>query len=287
MALRDQPYLPLYIQDFLTDEKLSECSASATGVYIRIMCVMHKSENYGKILLRQKHKQTGKQIEDFAILFAKMFPYDTACIVAALTELIEEKVLLIEGDFLVQKRMVYDNLISIKRSNSGSLGGKKTSQLKKDFATPKIVANTEFEYVYNIIVSLTENAEYSKQFSMIVLELMNVWKKYKPDYNILIEEDYHALLEISYYIAQQKGWKKDDVIFKREKECIESWTKIVAWLVDETNSSYYRTMPLDKIAKKTALRDIQERMKTPLSIQQIKSAEMELNRIDQQEYMQQ
>ena len=43
MALRDQPYLPLYVQDFLTDEKLAECSAMATGVYIRLMCIMHKS----------------------------------------------------------------------------------------------------------------------------------------------------------------------------------------------------------------------------------------------------
>ena len=58
MALRDQPYLPLYVQDFLTDEKLIECSASATGVYIRVMCIMHKSDPYGMILLKQKDKQT-------------------------------------------------------------------------------------------------------------------------------------------------------------------------------------------------------------------------------------
>jgi hypothetical protein len=66
MALRDQPYIPLYIQDFLTDEKLIECSAQATGVYVRLMCIMHKSEDYGKILLRQKDKQKPKQIENFA-----------------------------------------------------------------------------------------------------------------------------------------------------------------------------------------------------------------------------
>ena len=44
MALRDQPYIPLYVQDFMTDEKLSECSAESTGVYIRVMCIMHKSQ---------------------------------------------------------------------------------------------------------------------------------------------------------------------------------------------------------------------------------------------------
>lgn len=32
MALRDQPYLPLYVQDFLTDEKLRECSYEAEFV---------------------------------------------------------------------------------------------------------------------------------------------------------------------------------------------------------------------------------------------------------------
>jgi uncharacterized protein YdaU (DUF1376 family) len=63
MALRNQPYIPLYVQDFLTDEKLIECSAQSTGVYIRLMCIMHKSEDYGKILLKQKDKQSDKQIK--------------------------------------------------------------------------------------------------------------------------------------------------------------------------------------------------------------------------------
>ena len=71
MALRDQPYLPLYVQDFLTDEKLIECSASATGVYIRVMCIMHKSDPYGMILLKQKDKQTSSTIQNFALKLIK------------------------------------------------------------------------------------------------------------------------------------------------------------------------------------------------------------------------
>jgi len=55
MALRDQPYLPLYVQDIMTDEKLNECSAASHGIYIKgIMCLMHKSETYGKIMLKHK-----------------------------------------------------------------------------------------------------------------------------------------------------------------------------------------------------------------------------------------
>jgi len=150
MALRDQPYLPLYIQDFLTDEKLMECSASTTGVYIRLMCVMHKSEKYGTILLRQKFKQNDKQISNFATQIAKHFPYDFACIFAALTELIEEKVLIIEGDLLIQKRMVKDSEISEKRAKAGKKGGDVTNKSKpkqQNFATAKTEANSEIEYV--------------------------------------------------------------------------------------------------------------------------------------------
>lgn len=54
MALRDQPYLPLYVNDFLSDEKLNNCSAESTGVYIRLMCLMHKSNEYGVISLSDR-----------------------------------------------------------------------------------------------------------------------------------------------------------------------------------------------------------------------------------------
>lgn len=141
MALRDQPYIPLYIQDFLTDEKLIECSAKATGVYVRLMCIMHKSEDYGKVLLKQKDKQKDKQMENFAIKLGKQMPYSQQEIYDALTELVAENVLTIEGDFLVQKRMVNDNLLSLKRANAGSKGGKFAQAKHK----AKASANTENE----------------------------------------------------------------------------------------------------------------------------------------------
>lgn len=134
MALRDQPYLPLYVQDFLTDEKLAECSAKSTGVYVRLMCIMHKSEEYGKILLRQKDRQTDQQIKNFAAKIAKQMPYSEDVILASLQELIDENVLYIDGDYLVQKRMVKDNSISELRSLAGKKGAEETN---KKFATPK------------------------------------------------------------------------------------------------------------------------------------------------------
>ncbi len=158
MALRDQPYLPLYVQDFLTDEKLNECSAESVGVYIMLMCVMHKSEEYGTILLRQKDKQTGWQISDFARKLVRHLPYSEEVIERALTELLEEGVLNIEGDSLYQKRMVKDGEISEKRSRAGKKGAKakytnesaeaKAVACANDFAMAKPMANSEYENEY-------------------------------------------------------------------------------------------------------------------------------------------
>lgn len=161
MSLRDQPYLPLYIQDFQTDEKLMECSAAATGVYIRIMCVLHKTNDYGKILLRQKDKQKEQQINNFALKFAKFLPYDFYTVLAALEELVEADVLKIDGDAMYQKRMVNDAEISLKRSLSGSLGGKATKHIREsatDFATANNQANAEYE---NDIDNVIKNKEIS------------------------------------------------------------------------------------------------------------------------------
>lgn len=138
MALRDQPYLPLYVQDFLTDEKLIECSAQTTGVYIRLMCIMHKSDEYGTILLKQKDKQSDEQIKNFALKLIKQMPFSEQIIFEALNELLNEKVLIIEGDYLIQKRMVKDNDLSLKRSIAGKEGGEKTQ-----FALAKVKANRQ------------------------------------------------------------------------------------------------------------------------------------------------
>jgi hypothetical protein len=156
MSIRNQPYLPLYVQDFLTDEKLAECSAMATGVYIRLMCLMHKSEEYGKILLKQKDKvslgktagkkETFGKVEWFANKVSKHFPYDFITVRDALNELLSENVLQIEGDFLVQKRMVKDAEISTLRSKVGKKGGDKTAS---HFAQAKPQPNAEYESEYD------------------------------------------------------------------------------------------------------------------------------------------
>lgn len=173
MALRDQPYLPLYIQDIMTDEKLNECCAATHGVYIKgIMCLMHKSETYGKILLRQKYKQNESKEKNFAAMLANHLPYTVDVIFAALTELINEEVCYYEDDYLCQKRMIKDGELSLTRSLSGKKGGENNKKNIDNFAQAKsqanTQANTEYENEYNNTLhnlkhnKLNNGAEFSK-----------------------------------------------------------------------------------------------------------------------------
>lgn len=158
MALRDQPYLPLYVMDFLSDEKLANCSAESTGVYIRLMCVMHKMEDYGAITLKQKFKQNESNVKNFASMLVRQMPYDSSVIERSLEELLDEQVLTLEGDRLFQKRMVRDGELSRKRAEAGYRGGKSskigsssTSESKQKESKPtskdqsKTEGNSEIE----------------------------------------------------------------------------------------------------------------------------------------------
>lgn len=147
MALRGQPYFPLYVQDFMTDERLNECGAESVGVYIRLMCVMHKSQEYGTFLLKQKDKQDKNNVVNFAHKLFKHMPYHVDVIQRALQELIDEEVLTIDGDLLFQKRMVKDGKLSDTRASAGKKGGKQTQKNINDgvFAEAKVKASDKAE----------------------------------------------------------------------------------------------------------------------------------------------
>jgi hypothetical protein len=220
MALRNQPYFPFYVNDFTSDEKLILCSAESTGVYIRIMCLMHKSDEYGVILLKQNFKQSSKQEHNFALLFAKFMPYDLSVIESALDELIAAGVLILDGDRLYQKRMVKDEKISQLRVEAGRKGGlktqksisrkdKKESEFATDFDKAKNKANTEYGYV---------NETVNKDSSFDVF-----WKAYprktaKEDarkaYAVLMKKKdaptIDRLIESIEAHKRSEAWKKDD-----------------------------------------------------------------------------
>jgi len=123
MARKDKPYLPLYVQDVLTDERLIECSAESHGVYLRLMCILHKQDKYGLLCLKQKHKQSESKFENFALMLGKQMPFGQKQIQDCLQELNDEGVICVDDFSLYQKRMVSDGELSLVRSNIGKTGG--------------------------------------------------------------------------------------------------------------------------------------------------------------------
>lgn len=167
MALRNQPYIPLYVNDFITDEKLIECSAESTGVYIRLLCIMHKPKDYGIITLAKKDIKSENVIENFAIKLTKQMPYSTEIIMHSLQELFEENVIKITGNKLIQKRMVKDNKLSETRAKavSNRYKQKEICTYKNDTnintnEDTKCITNTE-----NEIVVVNENANTNKNIN--------------------------------------------------------------------------------------------------------------------------
>ena len=185
MALRDQPYIPLYVKDFTSDEKLRMCSPSAVGVYIFLMCTLHREQEYGKLQLRKEFVYTNSDTNDiqtpiqktqgkenlylrFAENLAKQMPFKAENIKLALLELDYYGVIRLEGDTLIQPRMVRDGELSETRRKSVSKRWNVSNQQdeKEDFAPTKqntkqrtkVDTNTytnaenENEYENNIII---------------------------------------------------------------------------------------------------------------------------------------
>lgn len=244
MALRNQPYIPLYVEDFLTDEKLNLCSAATQGIYIKMMCIFHKSENYGGILLKQKDKQNSSTPFNFACKFAKLLPFAFDEILFAITELIDENVLTIDGDFLFQKRMVKDNYISETRSKSGKKGGlsaqknkEKTVKIINNFAKAKVEAkskqNTEYEYEYeykdnnidintnNTINDNIEKKEKEKKENFAEFVTMT-----KTEYNKLVEK--FGEVETQWMIDKLDNYKGS-----KNKKYNSDYRAILNWVVGE------------------------------------------------------
>ncbi len=116
-SLRTSPYFPLEVDAFVSDEKLNECSAAANGVYIRVLCLMHKSEEYGKVQLHG-----ARSYAEIAERLSRHLPYPVSTIAAGLDELLSAGVLYTEDGCLCQKRMIKDGQLSETRSRCGKLG---------------------------------------------------------------------------------------------------------------------------------------------------------------------
>lgn len=225
---REKPYLPLYVQDFISDERLRECSAMSVGVYIFVMCLMHKSDEYGAIVLKQRDKQSDNQILNFANKLDKHLPFGLEIIMNSLKELLLNEVLHIKLDTMYQRRMQKDGEISLKRASAGQKGGikslgkgKKVAQANdeaSDEAKPQANRDIDIDNDIkdNLEVSVLDNTTKSNFIKISEIEKVSKVKiptleDFLNYLSSIVPEDEFELIkksaELKYYSWLQNDWR--------------------------------------------------------------------------------
>jgi uncharacterized protein YdaU (DUF1376 family) len=95
----------------------------------------------------------------------------------------------------------------------------------------------EIEYILCRIREIdkegTVTAELEKHFLMLILKMMEVFRKANPDYFFHKETDYGACLQIAYHIATMKKWTKESVVNGKMTDCLDSWQTIVEFVKED------------------------------------------------------
>lgn len=130
MGRKKQIFLQLYTKDYTGDEKLRMCSPAAWGVYSYLLCLMNSQPVRGAYQLSRlelrpdlKRSKTNRvlsassesaKIPPFAEILQRQMPWKKTEILRALRELIFYRVIVIEGDALIQPRMYREGGNSLK-----------------------------------------------------------------------------------------------------------------------------------------------------------------------------
>lgn len=259
MALRDQPYFPFYVNDYLSDEKIRQCDPSSEGIYIRILCNMHKSKLYGKIeitpfdeaKLKQNLSKTISKIEandeqkkmldylqlrleDIALMslrVSNMIGRHIEQVFSALIDLIGNDVLQIDGLVLSQKRMVKDGAKSEIRSQCGRRGGVKSSKNNdpiQNYSSSKSEAKDE--------ANGKQNTEYENEYENILgKEVVGEkpfqdWRNNFNSYSEWMDRELSAaLLDEKWLRTQQEIHPEMDIGLSLKKACCDFWGTEEGW----------------------------------------------------------
>jgi len=245
-ALRKLPYIPLYVNDFSCDEKLRMCSASAVGVYIFLMCVLHKSTTYGALTLqrfRKNNKTSNKTITtqesllyEFAELLRRQTPFLVEEIKDALEELVFYKVVVIEGKTLYQPRMKKDGEKSEKRGRAGKAGmqsrwsgeAEENKTNNKNITKPitkpitkdetNALQNTEYEYEYEYNIDSEEiGVQGERKRTAFEPPAIEEIKAY------ILEKGYSFDAESFFDFYESKGWFVGKNKMKDWKAAVRNW----------------------------------------------------------------
>jgi hypothetical protein len=126
--------------------------------------------------------------------------------------------------------------------------------------------------------------ENEKDKTMVVVEMMKIWMKHRPDYTGIVEADYPALLDISYIMAKSKGWQKSTVVGEHEQDILDGWEKICAFLSGTEADRFLRSLTIDGISIPKNFQKVVESMKVGKSAVIQKQKEAEKGRITHEQY---
>lgn len=247
MALRDQPYIPFYVDDYLSDEKVKQCDPSSEGIYIRVLCNMHKSKSYGQIEItpfdQAKLKQTASKIvvtdeeksllsyvgiavSDFSIMVAKisnLIGRSNEQVFRALLDLLGNDVLQMDGLVLLQKRMVRDGQKSEARAKAGRIGG--SNKVSKTEARPK---QNPVNVIVNEYVIDNDNRDLGKE-----MQEENPLSDWRNSFQTYLSELERALDDLKndhdFQAKQQKYYPSINIPLSLEKACTNYWATKQGW----------------------------------------------------------
>ncbi len=110
------PAFQFYVNDWLSDPELRSCTVSTRGVFIDLMCLMHKSEVYGKLLINGI-KPEDKQVRLLLRIHPKTYQ-------RAVNELLSYGVLKTDPQGVYcNSRMIKDKALSDIARENGKKGG--------------------------------------------------------------------------------------------------------------------------------------------------------------------
>lgn len=145
---KDLPYLQFYVADWLVDERLRMCSAAARGLWIDMLCLMHRAPRRGYLELKARTPLAPEKL-------ARLCGLSLAETSALLTELDDVGVPSVEErtSVLYSRRMVRDERKRHACSEAGKRGGGnprlkgtiKGGAKRADKPPPKVGLNSESE----------------------------------------------------------------------------------------------------------------------------------------------
>ncbi len=80
--------------------------------------------------------------------------------------------------------------------------------------------------------------------TLLIPEMMKVWKSVIRNYPEQKDDDYGACMRIAYKIADSRKWKRAEVTNGKMDETLKSWKKIAEFV---NLDSFYKTLPLKTI----------------------------------------